>query len=170
MYRPFCKQWLYFDRQLNEMVYQVPKLFPTPKHENLVISLNATDARKPFGAIITDVIPNLALSDPGQCFPLFYYDESDPGVDLFSAEAQADLYSRRDAITDATLARYHTRYGNDLTKADIFFYVYGLLHSSEYKHRFAAGLEKDDPAHPHGARLPGLQPCRTKSSGVAPGV
>lgn len=28
-YRPFAPRWLYFSRALNEMVYQVPKLFPT---------------------------------------------------------------------------------------------------------------------------------------------
>jgi predicted helicase len=29
-YRPFNRQWLYFDRAFNERVYQQPKLFPTP--------------------------------------------------------------------------------------------------------------------------------------------
>ena len=50
MYRPFCKQWLYLDRQFNEMVLQVPRLFPSPEHPNLVIHSGAGDARRPFSA------------------------------------------------------------------------------------------------------------------------
>lgn len=57
MYLPFCKQWLYFDRQLNEMVYQVSKLFPTTKHENLVIATSGVGASRPFSALITDTGP-----------------------------------------------------------------------------------------------------------------
>lgn len=37
MYRPFCKQNVYFSRELNDMVYQLPKLFPNNEGTNLVI-------------------------------------------------------------------------------------------------------------------------------------
>jgi predicted helicase len=46
------------------MASQIPSLFPTPEQENRVISLHAADLRKSFGAIMTNVIPNLSLSDP----------------------------------------------------------------------------------------------------------
>jgi predicted helicase len=150
MYRPFCKQWLYFDRQMNEMVLLMPKLFPTPDHHNVVISLNASDARKAFGAIITNVVPNLALSDPGQCFPLYYFGE--PAGDKADArifELSSDVtFERRDSITDQTLESYMRRYGGDVSKEDIFYYVYGILHSPEYKARFAADLKKTIPRIP----------------------
>jgi predicted helicase len=147
MYRPFCKQWLYFDRQMNERVYQIPKIFPTPSHENILISLNAADARKPFGAIVTDVIPNLALSDPGQCFPLYFYEEvGDLG--LFSSEENLNGYIRRDSITDATLNDYKQKYGSNVVKEDIFYYVYAVLHSPEYVERYAADLGKMIPRIP----------------------
>ena len=28
LYRPFTRQWLYYSRTLNEMVYQMPRIFP----------------------------------------------------------------------------------------------------------------------------------------------
>jgi predicted helicase len=55
MYRPFCKQWLYFDRQFNERVYQIPKLFPASDHRNIAIHTSTGDARRPFSALIIDV-------------------------------------------------------------------------------------------------------------------
>lgn len=77
MYRPYCKQWLYFDRQFNERVLLVPKLFPTPRHGNIVIAMNGVGVNRPFSALITDVIPNRHLQDTGQCFPLYYYEPTD---------------------------------------------------------------------------------------------
>jgi predicted helicase len=148
MYRPYCKHWLYYDRHLNEYVFQIPKLFPTPQHENLVISMNASDARKPFGAIITDVVPNYALSDPGQCFPIYSYEPAEDSGTLFIEDGIIDGYRRHDAITDVTLARYQAAYGADITKDDIFYYVYGILHSPEYKRRYAADLKKMIPRIP----------------------
>lgn len=149
LYRPFSKQWLYFDRQMNEMVYQIPKLFPTPDHENLVIATTGVGASRPFSALITDVIPNLHLQDTGQCFPMYYYDKVEEDDNLFSdGPPPQDGYVRRDAITDLMLTRFRARYGRTIEKPDIFYYVYGLLHSPEYKERFAADLKKMIPRIP----------------------
>jgi predicted helicase len=146
MYRPFCKQWIYFDRQWNEGVYKIPALFPTPEHLNRVISLNAADFRKPFGAIMTDVIPNLALSDPSQCFPRYYYTKVGDKGSLFASGDNG--YERHDAISPRILDRYRARYGDRVTADDIFHYVYALLHSPEYTSRFAADLKKMIPRIP----------------------
>jgi predicted helicase len=143
MYRPYCKQWLYFDRQLNERVLLMPRLFPTPQHPNVVIATTGVGASRPFSALITDVIPNLHLEDTGQCFPLYHYEpDTGDGATLFSDGEVLDGYRRRDAISDQTLARYQGRYGTDLAKDDIFYYVYGLLHAPDYKQRYAADLKK----------------------------
>ncbi|MHB8290792.1 MAG: type ISP restriction/modification enzyme [Acidimicrobiales bacterium] len=148
MYRPFCKQWLYFDRQWNERVYRIPSLFPTPEHANRVISLNAADNRKPFGVIMTDVVPNLALSDPGQCFPRYRYSEpTDNGMDVSWVDTAAP-YQRHDAISARTLDAYRSRFGDGVSADDVFYYVYGILHSPEYRNRFAADLGKMIPRIP----------------------
>ncbi len=148
MYRPYCKQWLYFDRQLNERVLLIPKLFPSPRHGNIVIATTGAGASKLFSALIADVIPNLHLQDTGQCFPLYYYEPAENDGVLFSDGEIIDGCRRHDAITDAALARYHNRYGTDIAKEDIFYYVYGVLHSPEYKQRYAADLKKMIPRIP----------------------
>ena len=148
MYRPFFKQFLYFDRRLNERVLLIPRLFPTADVQNVAISLNAADTRKPFGSIITDVIPALTLSDPSQCFPLYVYDKADDDHALFTTGDHIAGYTRRDAITDATLERYQARHGDTVTKEDIFYHVYGLLHSPDYIERYRDSLSKMIPRIP----------------------
>ena len=147
LYRPYCKEWLYFDRQFNEMVYQVAKIFPTSDHPNLVIHANSGDARRPFSALITDVIPDIHLHDTGQCFPLYVYEET-ADLGLFASGEVVNGYVKRDNITDAALADYRQRYGNNVTNEDVFYYTYGVLHSPEYRERYAADLKKMVPRLP----------------------
>lgn len=163
-YRPFSKQWMYFNRRLNEMVYQVPRLFPTPKHRNVVISSTGVADRKGYSAFVSDHVPNLHLTDTGQCFPLYWYETVEEakkrlGItstkqgEMFAAAdmgtPDADGYIRRDAITDWALNAFRTHYGDQsISKDDIFCYVYGILHSPEYKQRFASDLKKMLPRIP----------------------
>jgi predicted helicase len=46
------------------------------------------------------------------------------------------------------LADYRKTYGHDVTSDEVFFYVYGLLHSPEYRTQFAADLKKSLPRIP----------------------
>lgn len=158
MYRPFNKQWLYFNRRLNERVYQVPKLFPTPRHRNVVISSTGVADRKGYSVLVTDHVPNMHLTDTGQCFPLYWYekveDGAEPQGEMFSSIGAPDTdgYVRRDAITDWALEAFRGHYGDAaISKEDIFWYVYGILHSPEYKQRFAADLKKMLPRIPFAA-------------------
>src|SRR5690606_25636169 len=150
IYRPFQKQWLYFDRRTNEMVYQIPRLFPDASAENLVIQVSGIGARAGFSALMSNVIPNLHTVDSGQCFPLYQYEESKPDTDLFSStKDQASGLTRRDAITDEGLAHFKSAYPNEkINKEDLFYYIYGLLHSAEYRERFANNLAKQLPRIP----------------------
>ncbi len=117
-YRPFTKQWLYFSRRFNEMVYRIPNLFPTPRHENVVISSTGVADRKGYSALVADHVPNLHLTDTGQCFPLYWYDLVDantapPQGEIFSVEndvPDADGYVRREAITDWSLNLFCEHY------------------------------------------------------------
>ena len=76
MYRPFCKQWLYFDSSLVNRVYQLPKIFPNSK-QNFAISITGIGATRDFSALMVNSIPNLHLHDTGQCFPLFTYEKGE---------------------------------------------------------------------------------------------
>lgn len=152
MYRPFFKQWLYFSRRLNEMVYQIPRIFPVARHKNVVISVSGVGAAKDFSALMADCIPNLHLHDTGQCFPLYLYEKDDPQEgELIRREPRGvlvDGYWRREAITDEVLADFRAAYEARVTKEDIFYYVYGVLHSPEYRTRFASDLKKMLPRLP----------------------
>lgn len=155
-YRPFNKQWMYFHRRLNEMVNRVPSMFPTPRHRNFVISSTGVADRKGYSALVTDQVPNMHLTDTGQCFPLYWYEHEDearaaPQGEMFDdrAEPDADGYIRREAISDWALQEFRRRYADPaITKGDIFWYVYGILHSPEYKDRFASDLKKMIPRIP----------------------
>ena len=60
-----------------------------------------------------------------------------------------DGYRRVDNVTDATLASYREHYGDaGITKEDIFFYVYALLHHPEYRERYQDDLKKMLPHIP----------------------
>ena len=83
-----------------------------------------------------------------QCFPLHYYEPDDGDTGVLFASTDVSGYRRREAITDATLARYRLAYGTGITREDIFYYVYGLLHSADYRQRYAADLKKMMPGIP----------------------
>ena len=74
LYRPFTKSNLYFDRMMNERVYDFPSIFPTPKTEteNRVICVGCYD-RKAFAVLMSKSIPDVNFyGDPQQSFPLLY--------------------------------------------------------------------------------------------------
>ncbi len=157
IYRPFYKSWLYFDRSWNEMVYQQPRLFPTPNQKNLAICISSIGARKKFSCYITQVIPDLNSLEAGaQCFPLYWYEQRDPndnalGLDLDTRDGD---YIRHDAITDWALMQFRRHYNDPcISREDIFYYVYGVLHSPEYARRFEANLKKEMPRIPFARRF-----------------
>lgn len=158
-YRPFNHQYHYFNRRFNEMVNRVPAMFPTPRHGNIVISSTGVADRKGYSALVTGHVPNMHLTDTGQCFPLYWYErvdevEGQPQGEMFSGAATPDPdgYIRREAISAWALVEFRRRYADDaISKEDIFWYVYGILHSTEYKDRFASDLKKMVPRIPYAA-------------------
>ncbi len=149
IYRPFCKQRLYFSRDFNEYVFQQPKLFPSTALENKVICTSGIGGNKENSAIITNCITDLNILDAStQCFPLYYYEEqTNQSPTLFDAAAERE-YIRRDGVSDFILNRARKIYGKHVGKEDIFYYVYGILHSPEYRTTFANDLKKMLPRIP----------------------
>jgi helicase domain protein len=149
-YRPFMKNYIYFNRVWNERVYQQPKLFPTPEHRNMCISLSGAGGNS-FDCIINDSLVDYACmksgNGGGQCFPLYYYEKNDGNIGTLFDQGKEN-YIRRDGITDFILEQCRTRYGHKVVKEDIFYYVYGLLHSKDYREQFAADLKKMLPRIP----------------------
>ena len=152
LYRPFTKQWFYFNRRLNEVVYQMPRIFPDAEAENRVICVSGVGVKGGFSALITDTLPCYDNIEKGQCFPLYLYDEpeSDADESLFTASSKKSKErTRRSALTDEGLAHFRAAYPSEkISKEDIFYYIYGLLHSPDYRERFADNLSKEIPRIP----------------------
>ena len=156
LYRPFCKSWLYYDRQFNE--YFKEKIYPSTQHPNLAIAVTGAGVSKEFSCVIVDAVPDVQLLANGQCFPLYVYEKASdakPSGGLFAggvAQPDADGYVRRDAITDTALAAFQAACGDaSITKEDLFFHVYGVLHAPDYRKKFAADLRKMLPRIPRPA-------------------
>ncbi len=152
MYRPFCKQILYFDKNVLNDVGPINDMFPTLETKNIVICVSGMGGTKEKSVFITKEIPDLNILDSGtQCFPLYYYEENkDTTKSLFDEETN-NKYIRRDGITDWILKEVRSRFpgsGRALTKEHIFYYVYGILHSKQYRERFANDLKKSLPRIP----------------------
>jgi predicted helicase len=149
MYRPFTKQWLYFDRKFIERPGLWSQIFPTENHRNPVISIEGTGSSRDFGCLITDKICDYSYAGiHNQSFPLYYYEENNATQKGLFDEGNEKGFVRRDAVSDFILERAKTQYGKNVGKEDIFFYVYGFLHSKEYRETFANDLKKMLPRLP----------------------
>ena len=146
MYRPYCKQILYYDKNMNARRYQQPKVFPALNIHNLCICVSS-DVRNGYSILISNFIPDLSFVPGAQCFPLYYYEKNEGNIGTLFDFGQEN-YVRRDGITDFIYEQCRERYGHRVTKEDIFYYVYGLLHSKDYREQFAADLKKMLPRIP----------------------
>ena len=159
LYRPFIRQVVYFDPLVNEMVYRIPSVFPTSEHKNIGFYVVNPGSAKPFSALATDLIPDLAMygSNAGQFFPRFTWEKVDPedgglfgavGVDKREESKYGVIgeeiagYVRVDNITADIKKLYRDALGADITGDDIFHFVYGKLHDPGYRETYAADLKK----------------------------
>jgi predicted helicase len=145
LYRPFQKQIIYCDPVFVQRMALNPKIFFDQTAKNLVIAVTGVGAGVKFSALMTDLLPNLHTLDTGQCFPLKIYDKQEPNGDgLFRKQSASDEYVVSDGISDEGLKHFQGAYPNaPITKEDLFYYVYGLLHSPEYRERFQNNLSKE---------------------------
>ena len=147
VYRPFFKQYLYFDRPFIERPGQSQNFLPTSQFTTPIICVSPS-ANDGLSLLMTDRIANLHFNGDTQCFPLYYYEEqAKQSPSLFDAGADTE-YIRRDGVSDFILERARRQYGKTVTKEDIFYYVYGFLHSPEYREAFAVDLKKSLPRIP----------------------
>lgn len=130
MYRPFNKQWLYFDKNLNERQYQLPKIFPDKDAQNVVINTGVGNGKN-FSALVSDFISDYSLILPNQAYPLYYYD---------------DLGNRHHAISGYALNLFRKHYeDNSIAEEEIFYYIYAILHHKGYLEKYKNSLAKEDP-------------------------
>ncbi|WP_255485880.1 type ISP restriction/modification enzyme [Sporosarcina sp. BP05] len=125
-YRPFSKRWLFYNRNIIEMPGRFKEIMG---ENNRIIVITGVGARRPFSALVTDCIPNLHLQDSGQGFYEFN-------------NATNVLFKENSNISEKIAGKL------DLDLEDVFYYVYGVLNSNEYKEKYDNDLKKDLPRIP----------------------
>jgi hypothetical protein len=173
-YRPFARQWLWFDPRVLDRYYQLLSLFPTAAHENYGFVLTDAGSHFEFCAIATDLMPNLHLLDTGKFFASYTYEAVDSGaaqgaLDFGTSEGDViDGYRRVDNITDETLTAYRAWYGEDVTKDGIFASRVRAVALTRLPGAVRRGPQAVAAAHPEGrgGRLRRL--CRGRSAAARP--
>ena len=153
LYRPYCKQLLYFSNELIESMGLALKLFPGGKEgnclKNIGIILSGIGGAKPFSCLITENPTCMDIVEKGQIFPLYWYEESKTRqLSLFDENPKSE-YIRHEGISNWILNEVRTRLKlKSIDKEMIFYYIYGFLHSPEYRTMFEADLKKSLPRIP----------------------
>ncbi len=132
LYRPFYKQYLYYNKALNEMRYQMPNIFPDTKDANVVIAIN--QSTKPFNILASKYLVDLHFNGDSNCISLYRYDKEG---------------KRIDNITDWGLNQFAKQYKTKkITKEDIFHYTYAVLHNPAYRVKYELNLKREFPRIP----------------------
>lgn len=159
LYRPFFRQNLYFNPILNHRTSNLRKIASSSRLQNVQIVITGPAAMYDFGAIATDLIPDMHALHSGRVFPRFTWELSentDGGLfattgsmianDESSVYGQVgeviDGYVRMDNVTTEIKKLYRDSLGEDITGDDIFHFVHGKLHDPEYRIKYAADLKK----------------------------
>jgi len=154
LYRPFSRQHAYFHSVVNHRQGELASMFPTPHHVNFGMVVMGPRPAADFAVLMTDRVPEVALyTYTIQFFPRWTYvraEAPEGELDLGNPSEEVDPYGycRVDNVTDDILALYRGVVGNQTTKDDIFYYVYGLLHDPAYRQTYAADLKKTLPHIP----------------------
>lgn len=158
IYRPFTKQFCYFAQGVNAYLNQMPKLFPDPSVKNRLIVVKQRWSGIGQFALMVDELIELQTDGGTQCFPLRIFETNDVedeqqdnqgSLNFAAAVDSTSKYTVKDGITDAGLTHFQEAYPSEqITKEDLFYYVYGLLHSEDYRSRYADNLTKELPRIP----------------------
>ena len=133
LFRPFVQKSLYYSQNLNEMLYQLPDVFPNGvEDENTVICFCVN--RGNFYVLAADRVVDLHFTGDTQCLPLYRYTED------------GDRVSN---IMQWGLRRFREHYADDaITAEQIFAYTYAVLHDPAYRHDYAVDLLREFPRLP----------------------
>jgi len=151
LFRPYTKMWHYGGKRFNHSFYSMEQLYPEGASYNPAIMIKGNWRGEGQIALMVDRLVCLQPDGGAQCFPMRLYNAAaeSEGVDLFSSDANGATHAVRDGITDAGLKHFQDAYsGETITKEDLFYYVYGLLHSEDYRAKYSDNLSKELPRIP----------------------
>ena len=153
VYRPFFRQRFYMNDAIIARLYQIPSFFPTADTRNpcIVVERGLHTPESNLGVIAVDAIPEQKVGAGASghlCQVLPRYTYAPRSHDVEQGTLMLEGLRRRDNITNEALSAYRTRYGESVTKDQIFAYVYGILHSPDYLARYANDLARLLPRIP----------------------
>ncbi len=130
LYRPFNKQYFYYERELAWSSYNMKKIFPDKDAQNVVINTGVGNGKN-FSALVSDAIPDIHCIVNANAYPLYYYD---------------DLGNRHYAISGYALNLFRKHYEDNLiAEEEIFYYIYAILHHKGYLEKYKNSLTKEEP-------------------------
>ena len=133
LYRPFFKQYLYCEYVFVHEPTILTPFFPSGDIKNPTIIV-PDKIKGGFSAFIANMTPDLEVVHHGQCFSLYTYDKSG---------------GQHDNITEHAVKTFRQYYkDNTITRSDIFYYTYGLLHHPGYRNKYQASLVRGLPHIP----------------------
>ncbi len=130
LYRPFNKQYFYYERELAWSFCNMKEIFPDKDAQNVVINTGVGNGKN-FSALVSDAIPDGHFIGDANAYPLYHYD---------------DLGNRHYAISGYALNLFRRHYGDNLiAEEEIFYYIYAILHHKGYLEKYKNSLTKEDP-------------------------
>ncbi|OOQ20318.1 DEAD/DEAH box helicase [Helicobacter pylori] len=130
LYRPFNKQYFYYERELAWSFYSMKKIFPDKSARNVVINTSSMASRN-FSCLIANEITDVQTMANTQAYPLYYYD---------------DLGNRYNAISGYALNLFRKHYQDDsIVEEEIFYYIYAIFHHKGYLEKYKNSLAKEAP-------------------------
>lgn len=143
LYRPFTKQYLYFNKFWNETPAQQDKF------KSYAIFTSGISSSKEFSVLISNNIINLDCLEKNNCYPLYYIEEDkNKSKSLFQTLDGIEKENKKDGISDYIFNLAKEKYSTKISREDIFYYIYGFLHNEDYKKEFEADLKKLIPRLP----------------------
>ena len=160
IYRPFARQKCYYDRfgGLTHRPGHWDQYYPTKNSKNMTICVNSGYTKVGFVALMSNAITDLHFNGDSQCFPRYLYEpiksstKKNPQGDLFDIQCDSfnvDKFARKDGITNEGMKYFREAYPeHEISVDDVFYYIYGILHSEDYRKRYANNLMKELPRIP----------------------
>lgn len=141
-YRPFFKQYVYHSKDLNECMYKTKDVF---KYDNICICTQGNGGRKNFSCLMAKGLTDLNYNEAGTlCYPLYNYVENNDFNLFYNEGKRIKEYN----ISDYAIKKFGEKYSVTISPEDIFYYVYGILHSKDYTSKFEIDLKKSLPYIP----------------------
>jgi predicted helicase len=133
LYRPYIKEYFYFDKHFNAMTYQWFSIY-VESQVNQYIATSGIGSSKSFHTLVGNQIIGLDCLEKTQCLPLYRYDKNG---------------DRIENITNWGLTQFQTHYSDStITKLDIFHYTYAVLHHPAYRQKYELNLKREFPRLP----------------------